>query len=162
MNYGTQKATPLNAERFLQKYNHGVLTVSPNNTIVEAASCFFSDDADSKKHSIAVVVDDNNHVVGVLSLGDITYGICCFRQDIVKMLVKDIMTSNIYTAEIKDDVASVMERMAKHNILHMPVVDKGILKGIITRKDALEGLYNDASFELKYLTEFVFRSEARY
>ena len=63
---------------------------------------------------------------------------------------------------MSEDILCVLQRMAQHDIRHMPVVENGVLHGLVTRKDALEGLYDEAALDLKHMTEFVFRSGARY
>ena len=68
----------------------------------------------------------------------------------------------VHAAKLGDDIMSLLKTMAERDIRHMPVVEKGKLMGLVTRKDALEGLYDEAALELKSLTQFVFRSDARY
>ena len=57
---------------------------------------------------------------------------------------------------------SALNFMSKMEIRHVPVIEDGKLLGLVTRKDALEGLYDDQTLELNSLSEFVFRSGARY
>ncbi|MBI1207670.1 MAG: CBS domain-containing protein [Azospirillum sp.] len=157
MNYIPSSAKTLTVDRFLQKHGHAALTIHPWETVAEAAQHF-----QNSRHSLAVVVDQHDQVVGVLSLGDIAQALVRNQEKVVSTPVDQVMTSELCTARLGDDIVTLMQRMAEREIRHVPVVEDGRLKGLVTRKDALEGLYDDAAFELKYLTEFVFRSGARY
>jgi len=161
MSYVAPQGKPMSVERFLAKFGYAALTVRPTDSVVNAAGRF-SEPVDGRRQSLAVVIDDGDRVVGVLSLGDIAHALSHFRDAVLDMTVADVMTRNVSAAQMSDNVLDLLKRMADKNIRHMPVVEDGVLKGLVTRKDALEGLYDDTTFQLKYLTEYVFRSGARY
>ena len=146
MDYSATTPT-LSVQRFLDRYGHSALTFRDSDPIADAANLFHTT-VDGNKYSMAVVLDANDLVVGVLSLGDIVFALHRHREKIFSLTVADIM--------------SLLKTMAERDIRHMPVVEKGKLMGLVTRKDALEGLYDEAALELKSLTQFVFRSDARY
>ncbi len=161
MNHISPAAKPLTVGRFLENHHQPALTLRPSNTVIDAAAAFTST-ANGRKHSLAVVIDDNNRVVGVLSLGDIAVALARHLSAVIDKTVGEIMTPEVCAAAESERVTDVMARMREKNIRHMPVIAGGQLKGLITRKDALEGLYDDAQLEVQSLTEFVFRSGARY
>lgn len=161
MDYSTAAGKSLTVSKFLEKYGHSALTLKSASNVVDAAGEFVSS-GHGRKYSIAVVVDDNNKVVGVVSLGDIVFALYRHRERVFKLSVGAIMTAHIRSANLNEEILAVLKRMAEHDIRHMPVVENGELAGLVTRKDALEGLYDEAALELKYMTEFVFRSGARY
>ncbi|MEI7608439.1 MAG: CBS domain-containing protein [Rhodospirillaceae bacterium] len=161
MDYSAATSTTLTVKRFLEQYGHSALTMRSSDTIVTAADLFHST-VDGKKYSMAVVLDGDDSVAGVLSLGDIVYALYQHKEAIFSLTVSDIMTRNIKVARLGDDILALLKTMADHDIRHMPVVENGKLAGLVTRKDALEGLYDNATLELKSLTQFVFRSDARY
>jgi CBS domain-containing protein len=146
--------------RFMETHDTQAYTLRPEDTILDASTGFTADTG--RKHSLAVVVDGASQVVGVLSMGDIMLALSRHRGDVVTMTVGEIMTGDVLFARPDDSLPALMEKMAQRNVRHSPVVVDGRLEGIITRKDALEELYRDASYELKYFIEFVFRSGARY
>ncbi len=161
MDYSATSSTPLTAQRFLDRYGHSALTMQSTDTVVDAASHFHAT-VGGKKYSMAVVLDPDYFVVGVLSLGDIVYAIKHHRENLFGLTVADIMSQKVISAKLTDDVADLLKIMADSEIRHMPVVENGRLKGLITRKDALEGLYDNATLELNSLNQFLFRSDARY
>ncbi len=160
MDYSATSST-LTVQRFLDQYGHSALTVRDTDSIVDAARLFHTT-VDGKKYSMAVVLDAEDIVVGVLSLGDIVYGLHQRGEQLFTLTVSAIMSATVHAAKLSDDILALLKVMAERDIRHMPVVEKGKLMGLVTRKDALEGLYDNATLELKSLTQFVFRSDARY
>ena len=142
---------------------HGmlILTVHPDFTLVEAARKF-AKPVGSRRFSLAVVTDSDDRVVGVISLGDIAAALAQHEEKAAGMLVREIMTDNVITCTRDDDIEDVLKIMADSGIRHTPVVEGGKLAGVVARRDALEFLYQQASLDAAHLTEWLFRSDARY
>jgi len=54
--------------------------------------------------------------------------------------VEEVMTSQVVTAVPQERASAAAERLVKHDISRMPVLDGGVLVGIIDRHDVLKGL----------------------
>jgi len=160
MDYSAAAGKTVSVQTFLDRYGHSALTISASEPVVDASK-HFSEAVEGNKYSIAVVLDDSEKVVGVLSLTDVVFAIHRHRDNIFKLKVADIMSTRVHAARLTDDILSLLKHMAEVDIRHMPVVEDGTLLGLVTRKDALEGLYDEAALELKSLNEFVFKSGAR-
>jgi len=161
MDYSSPTGRSLTVKRFLDKYGHSALKIKSSQTVTEAAAAF-ADSEHGRRYSMAAVVDDGDRVCGVLSLGDIVFALAQHREHLFEMSVASIMTKDPHTATLNDDLLQVLQRMAELEVRHMPVVEDGVLLGLVTRKDALEGLYHAAALEIEDMTHFVFRSGARY
>ena len=148
-------------EQFLRDRGRQVLSFSVDTSAVEAARKF-GNTIEGKRFSVSIVVDENNRVLGVLSLGDIVHGLAEHGAAIVEKTVRDLMTKSVYAAKPTDTLMDVMKNMAEHEIRHVPVVENGVLKGLVARKDVLEALHGEASYALNSLTEYVYRSGGRY
>lgn len=151
----------MKVERYLGKYGGPVFTVSPETTVAETARRF-GHHIEGKRYSLAVVTDGTKRVVGVVSLGDITYAVGQHEERTPHMLVKDIMTTNVETCGPDDVIEDVLKTMAERGIRHTPVVQDGKLIGLVARREALEFLYQWAQVDVDHLTEWLFSSHARY
>jgi len=73
----------------------------------------------------------------------------------IAMRIRDMMTKNPITVESDTLVLDAQKIMKENNIRRLPVVDKGKLKGIITKHDLLEASPSPATslsiHELNYL-----------
>jgi CBS domain-containing membrane protein len=97
------------------------------------------------------VVDDENHVIGVISEADIAYAAggkkkqsllhrIFTRQDVAgrDVLVKDVMSSPPITTQPDADIKEVATILDMQRIKRLPVVDEqGRLLGIVSRGDII-------------------------
>ncbi|MFH0907689.1 MAG: CBS domain-containing protein [bacterium] len=86
----------------------------------------------------APVVDEQNHVVGVLSEKD------CLRvfvsgaiHQLAGGIVADYMSKGAVTIEPDDDLFKVADIFLKNSFRRLPVVEKGVLMGQVSRRDVL-------------------------
>jgi CIC family chloride channel protein len=87
-----------------------------------------------------VVVDENEKITGVLTFLD--YYDKLFNEKLDNhMMVKDIMTTDVVTVSIEDNLSTAMEKISIGDYSILPVVsveDPLKLVGIMTRRDILE------------------------
>ena len=71
------------------------------------------------------------------------------------MLVKNWMSTDVITADVKDSMQDAMGLLKQHNIKRLPVMKKGNLVGIVTDRDLKRASASDATtleiHELLYL-----------
>ncbi len=152
----------MKVKRFLKRHERPVLTVRANETLADTA-LKFAEPVEGRKYSVAVVTDDDERVVGVVSLGDLTYALGQHRAQSAEMLVGQVMTAEVAAAHVGDDINDLLKTMAERDIRHMPVIEEdGRLLGLVARRDALEFLADEEALEMEQLRGFVFRSGARY
>ncbi len=85
------------------------------------------------------VVDENQHLVGVLSLKDLVLA----RPD---DLVRDIMEKDVIVVRVDDDQEEVARAVEKYDFLAIPVVDGlGRMVGIVTQDDVMDVLKEEAT-----------------
>ena len=54
--------------------------------------------------------------------------------------VKDAMTREVVTAMLDDELEDVIQKMVRNDVNRIPIVDKGVLVGIVTRGDILRAV----------------------
>lgn len=123
-----------------------VTIANPGHSIWHAAQMMLDHDV-----SGLPVVDDNGHLAGMLTQGDLlrrielatgTAPVAPERRlgAYVKThswKVDDVMTTNVIAVEEETPISSVATLMDQHGIGRLPVVRQGRLVGIISRKDIL-------------------------
>lgn len=129
---------------------HNVVSVQPDTTVVEAAQLML-------QHGISglPVVDRNNHVVGIVTEGDLLrraetgtqrersrwlqffLGPGRLAEDYVRTKgrkVEDVMTQSVHTIGADALLSDVVELMERHRIKRLPVLrDDQTIVGIVSR-----------------------------
>jgi predicted transcriptional regulator len=102
---------------------------------------------DDKIHRF--VVTENDKIIGIVTETDVATALRNFRkvvedrhQDhrIRNLLVKDIMSSPVINVEGNAKIQDIIGMMIHKNISAIPVVQNGILKGLVTRNSLLKAL----------------------
>jgi len=110
------------------------LSVSPGITCGDAMTQLRAqpDARDAQVTYYVYVTDANHRLAGVFSLSDLVFA------DPATPL-EDIMHRRPKRVQVNSSRDQVLEKIAKYNLLAVPVVDwRGALKGVVTADDALE------------------------
>jgi CBS domain-containing protein len=95
------------------------------------------------------VVSDQGKYIGIVTETDVAVAMRKFRESVKdqhqdhrirNMIIRDIMTVPLISVDLTASVSAVIDLMLKKNISSVPVVDKGRLAGIITRRSLVNAL----------------------
>ena len=107
-----------------------IVSVKPWETITNVAKQM------QENHVGCITVcDDNNKLVGLVTDRDVILRCIASEKDYKDAPVSDIMTTNIYSVDPEDTVDKATWYMSQYQIRRLPVVQDGILKGILTIAD---------------------------
>lgn len=85
------------------------------------------------------VVDDREHVEGVLTEFDLQTKVACRGADLEQMLVRDAMTTNPVTLSVRSPIGEGLAQMAEHGFSHVPLLgESGRLVGVTSFRDVAE------------------------
>ncbi len=120
------------------------LTCKPNDTSAQAAMIL----RDSKQRR-AIVVDEEEHPIGIVSTTDMSNKVVAEGKEPAKVLVKEIMSSPVYlTCCVDEELAGIYKKMLAHESFFVPVTHQGRLYGILTYGEIVkqvEKAVNDAA-----------------
>ncbi len=94
------------------------------------------------------IVDGNNHLIGIVSSNDLpkVFRELCDRKEKVTMdfdaidkvlNIKDIMTANPISVSSIDTIGTAVKIFAEKKFMALPVVDNGVMVGILSVKDVI-------------------------
>ncbi len=105
------------------------------------------------KHRVgSIIVIKKNKAVGIITETDLNKRIVAQAKDPRKVKVEEVMSSPMVFCKPNDDIALVVEKMKKHKIKRIPVIEKGKIVGIVTNTDiarASPELMDILNFRLK-------------
>ena len=81
------------------------------------------------------VCDEGNKILGIVTDRDIMLRCIADDKDCKDTPVKEIMTKDVHTLSLDDKVCDAIEYMSRCQVKRLPVVQDGVIKGIITLGD---------------------------
>ena len=121
----------------------GIITIRPDQTAMEAAQVLRA-----KRIGVLLVAEESGKVIGLISERDIVGVVGRHGEAGPLQLVGEIMTKRIVVCQPFDDAKGVMMTMKNGRFRHMPVMQDGAFKGMVSLGDILHHLLeHDALLE---------------
>lgn len=134
----------------LKKKGSSVVTLPSAATVTQLLECL--DD-----HKIgAVVVLDDDRVVGIVSERDVVHHLRT-SQDPTSPL-SDLMSVDVQVVTSQDDLDQLALIMTERRLRHLPVVEDGALKGIVSIGDVVKTRLEALAAERDHLEDYLRRS----
>jgi CBS domain-containing protein len=109
-----------------------VITLPPQTPVREAAQLMH-------KHRIgAVVVVEGGRLAGIFTERDGLFRVLAEGRDPDNTPLADVMTSTVTTIGSEKSLLNAMHVMQENSFRHLPVVDSGVPKGMLSIRDALD------------------------
>lgn len=78
------------------------------------------------------------------------------------MLIKNWMSTNVFTVDVNDSMQDVIKVLKKHDIRMLPVMEKGKLAGIVTDRDLRSASIPDmVTFEIHKLLDLISETKVK-
>lgn len=129
------------------KATAGVLTVASGATVAQAAKVL----ADNKIGSVVISDDDGATAAGILSERDIVRELARSGAGCLERPVSDYMTRDLETCTRNSSAEELLTRMTEGRFRHMPVVDDGVMTGLVTIGDVVKAQLSELAMEKKAL-----------
>lgn len=110
-----------------------ILHVAPARPMREAI-----DFLAQKKIGLALVVDADGSLAGVISERDVIRAIYEHGGDALGMPIAAFMIKDVITCAAEDRIVDVAKTMTERHFRHMPIVDDGYLAGMLSASDLVE------------------------
>jgi CBS domain-containing protein len=102
-----------------------------------------------------VVSSDGEHIDGIVSERDIVRGLQSAGAELLAQPVTSIMSSLVHTCTPADDTDSLMGVMTERRIRHVPVVDEGVLCGIVSIGDVVKSRIGELEKDRNELFDYI-------
>lgn len=146
----------MKAREFLVLKRQKVVTCRPGDTIEAAAAAL-------TMHNIGAmpVTNTTGALVGIISERDLVRAFAAKGFLIQRLTVGDLMTRDVATCGLDDIVISTGSLMKKHGCRHVPIVENGSVRGIISVRDLLEDRLKEQELEINVLRDTVIAARHR-
>ena len=102
-----------------------------------------------------VVSQDGRSVDGIVSERDVVRHLQARGAAVIDAPVADIMTSEVSTCAPTDDVEQLMRQMTELRVRHVPVVENGVLHGIVSIGDLVKHRIDELQLERDELVGYL-------
>ncbi len=116
----------------LRTKGNTIVSVQPGTPLPELASTIAS-----RRIGAVLVLDEHGHLAGIVSERDVVKALANKGVDVHKMTAGDIMTRSVTTVTPQTTINEAMELMDRGYFRHLPVLNDGVLIGIISVRDVV-------------------------
>jgi CBS domain-containing protein len=113
--------------------------------------------ADLVRHRVGalVVSPDGRQIDGIVSERDVVSRLSEIRSGLLDVKVAEIMSTSVSVCAPTDDVESIMNLMTSKRIRHVPVVEAGMLCGIVSIGDVVKSRIGELEKDRHELMEYI-------
>ncbi|MBV8771761.1 MAG: CBS domain-containing protein [Deltaproteobacteria bacterium] len=134
----------------LKQKGYSVVTVVPEQTIASVI-----DVLTRNRIGAAPVADQDGRLIGIISERDIIRGLAEFGKEVLEAAVDRLMTREVVSCSLEDSIVGLMEVMTNQRFRHLPVIQNGTLRGIVSIGDVVKQRLTEAQFELDELRRYI-------
>lgn len=124
------------------KGDDGVVTVKPGTLISDVAQILAE-----RRIGGVIVSKDGQVATGIISERDIVRALAVKGAACMTEKVEDMMTRNPVSCQRNNTADEVLTRMTDGRFRHMPVVEEGVLIGIVTIGDVVKARLQELAME---------------
>jgi CBS domain-containing protein len=137
-------------DRLLESKGGEVYSIGPDDSIADAVRLLRD-----KRVGALVVVDGEGALQGILSERDIVRKLAETPGQTLPQKVSENMTREVVTCAPEETLVSALRRMTAGRFRHMPVVEDGALKGMITIGDVVGYRLSEVEHEALQLKQMI-------
>ena len=127
-------------------------SVSGSDTVIQALKLM------TEARIGAVLVTEGNRITGIYTERDYVQKGELEGRLAGETLLKDVMTTGMYTVQTDTSVEQCMALMDAHHIRHLPVVENDQLVGMVSIRDVMTAALENKESEIKGLENYLLAS----
>jgi CBS domain-containing protein len=136
-------------QQLLVEKGHEVLSVRPEDTVYDAIKKM----ADENVGSLVVI--EESKLVGIITERHYARNVFLKGRSSPQTQVADVMERNVVCILPSQSVEECMALMNAKRVRHLPVVDDGTLRGIVSIGDLVKSVISDREFVIEQLEHYI-------
>ncbi len=127
-----------------------VVTARPEDNVAHLVGLL-----SSRNIGAVVIADDDGNVVGIAGERDIVRAIHRFGTAALNQPISSLMTQEVHTCGMDDDLAQVAGAMTELRVRHFPVLVDGRLAAIVSIGDIVKNRIDQLQSEQEHLVNYL-------
>ncbi|HUU73757.1 MAG TPA: CBS domain-containing protein [Burkholderiales bacterium] len=136
-------------QQLLDEKAHRLLTIKPDTSVLDALKLM------AEKDVGALVVLDDEKLVGIFSERDYARKIILFGKSSKDTAVSEIMTSRVVCVRPEQTADECMSFMTGKRVRHLPVLSGKKVVGIISIGDVVRAMISDQQHTIEQLEQYI-------
>ncbi len=134
----------------LRYYPKTIVTTSKEANVLVAMEALLHN-----KISSLPVVEDNDHLIGIVSDKDIFRAAYEKRENFLVLSIENIMTTNLIVGLEDDDLDYIAALMTNNRVRHIPIVRRDKLVGLVSIGDVVKTQIKNVEVENRFLKQYI-------
>ncbi|SFA57280.1 CBS domain-containing protein [Pedobacter suwonensis] len=126
-----------------------IISVTENISVLDALKVM------TEKNISAVLVMEDEQLSGIFTERDYARKIILQGKSSRDTLIKEVMTANPITIRLSDSIDHCMELMTDKHIRHLPIVENGEVKGMVSIGDVVKFIIADQKQTISQLESYI-------
>ncbi|WP_264552299.1 CBS domain-containing protein [Flavobacterium sp. N2038] len=139
----------MTVNQILNAKGKNVYSVLSTTTVYEALKVM------GEKNIGAILIIDGTDLKGILSERDYARKIVLKDKSSKETFVHEIMESNVFSINLSNNIEDCMELMSTKRIRHLPVIEDGIVVGIISISDVVKAIIEVQKDTINHLNSYI-------
>ena len=139
----------MTVNQILNAKGKNVYSVLSTTTVYEALKVM------GEKNIGAILIIDGTELKGILSERDYARKIVLKDKSSKETFVHEIMESNVFSINLSNNIEDCMELMSTKRIRHLPVLEDGIVVGIISISDVVKAIIEIQKDTINHLNSYI-------
>ncbi len=139
----------LTVNELLSRKGSGIVSIQSGATVYEALRIMAANNIG------ALLVIENDKLCGVFSERDYARKIILNDKNSRETLLKDVMSTRLFTVTPDDEVEDCMKLMTAEHIRHLPVFRNEQLIGVISIGDVVKAIIEDQQTVIDHLENYI-------
>lgn len=139
----------LTVGQFIEQIKRPTWTLSSNNTVRQALQLM------ADKNIGAIVIKDQDKLIGIFSERDYARKVVLKGKNSTDTKLAEVMSKEVITISSDMQIDACMQLMTDKRVRHLPVMDNGKSKGIISIGDVVRLMIDEQKYLIEQLQKFV-------
>ena len=132
----------------LQAKGTRLVTMRPSQTIAAVVRRLRSEGIGA-----IILSEDGQRMLGMISEREIVHSLAVHGTELLDLPASELMLRSVVTCGPDDSVRAVMAAMTRHRVRHIPVMEDGRLRGIVSIGDVVKHRLDEVESETRVLRD---------
>ena len=138
-----------NVKNIIQNKSKSIYSVTPQTSVLDALQVMMD------KNISALLVTEGPELKGIFTERDYARKIILQGKVSKETSIQEVMTAKLETVKLNTSIEHCMQIMTKQHIRHLPIVEDGIVVGMISIGDLVKFIIEDQKQTIEQLQSYI-------